>query len=244
MALFVQGKGLLPSSVSIPAAGRPPTEVTGTEAPLPEDFGQVVVYRSSVANAGRTVESAQHALVLVKRAVAALVVVAIVVAGVAVLLAPDRRRATYRLGLAVGVSSLLVVAIVNRVADSLPDVASTPGSRAIVAALTDRLRDGLVDSLVALVVVGALAAAGARLGPRLLAWAQRHLDAARIAVVAFGAVVLLALGSTWAAFVLAAVITAAGLLALAFVSRSKGGIDGPSAPTTDDVVGASTSQPA
>ena len=156
----VQGFGLL-DDATIPELtrdGEPSEQIAqledGLGRDLPDDFGQIVVYRSdSLAEKGETVERAQQLLVVVKRAfVLILIVTAVAIAGT-LLVARNRLRAT--LGLLLGAAATFVVvrAVVKKVLDDVPGVARTPAGHAALAAATTSLADGLVKALGVLAVL-------------------------------------------------------------------------------------------
>ena len=156
----VQGFGLL-DDATIPELtrdGEPSEQIAqledGLGRDLPDDFGQIVVYRSdSLAEKGETVERAQQLLVVVKRAfVLILIVTAVAIAGT-LLVARNRLRAA--LGLLLGAAATFVVvrAVVNKVLDDVPGVARTPAGHAALAAATTSLADGLVKALGVLAVL-------------------------------------------------------------------------------------------
>ncbi|HZB43076.1 MAG TPA: hypothetical protein VE487_19040, partial [Ilumatobacter sp.] len=122
----LQGFGLL-DDATIPELARDgdPTEQIaqledGLGRDLPEDFGQIVVYRSdSLAEKGETLERTQQLLVVVKRAfVLIMIVTAVAIAGT-MLVARDRSRAA--LGLLLGAAATFVVvrALLNKVLDEV-----------------------------------------------------------------------------------------------------------------------------
>ena len=126
---------------------------------LPDDFGQIVVYRSdSLAAEGRN-PPARPAVA--DRHPACLLPVADRdrrrVRG-PVLLARNRLRAG--LGLLLGTAATFVVSrvVVNKVLDEIPSVARTAGGQAALAAATQELADGLVKSFGALAVLFFVAA--------------------------------------------------------------------------------------
>src|SRR5918995_6888860 len=156
----LQGFGLL-DDATIPELTRDgdPTEQIaqledGLGRDLPEDFGQIVVYRSdSLAEKGETLERTQQLLVVVKRAfVLIMIVTAVAIAGT-MLVARDRSRAA--LGLLLGAAATFVVvrALLNKVLDEVPEVARTPAGQSALATATTSLADGLVKALGVLAVV-------------------------------------------------------------------------------------------
>ncbi len=162
----LQGFGLL-DDATIPELtrdGDPAEQIAqledGLGRDLPDDFGQIVVYRSdSLAQKGETLERAQQLLVVIKRAfVPILIVTAVAIAGT-MLVARNRFRAA--LGLLLGAAATFVVAraLVNKVLDEVPGVARTPAGQAALAAATTALADGLVKAfgvLAVLFVLGAI----------------------------------------------------------------------------------------
>jgi hypothetical protein len=156
----LQGFGLL-DDATIPELARDgdPTEQIveledGLGRDLPDDFGQIIVYRSdSLAEKGETLERAQQLLVVVQRAfVLILIVTAVAIAGT-MLVARDRFRAA--LGLLLGAAGTFVVvrALVSKVLDEVPGVARTPAGQAALAAATTSLADSLVKALGVLAVL-------------------------------------------------------------------------------------------
>jgi hypothetical protein len=121
---------------------------------LPDDFGQIVVYRSdSLAAKGETLQRAQQLVVVLQRGfVLILIVTAVAIAGT-VLVARNRLRAA--LGLLLGAAATFVVvrAVVNEVLDKIPSVARTPAGQAALAAAMTALADSLVKALGVLAVL-------------------------------------------------------------------------------------------
>jgi hypothetical protein len=216
----LQQNGVIPSSVTIP----PPGEASGALAAalgvtLPPDFGQVVVYQTQSASDDGLLDTAQRALALLKRAVVLLVLLALVLAVAAIVVAVDRRRAIARLGLAVLVGAIVVVIVARRVAAAVPDVASTPGSEAVAAAVADALRSSLVRVLLLLAGLGAVVAALARWWATLARATVAHPEIGRLVAIALGLLVLLVAGLGWGALLLAVVVVAVGLAAVEVVTR-------------------------
>ena len=218
----LQNDGVIPSSVSIPAEGEPPGAIAAAiGSRLPADFGQIVVYQTDAVALDTTLDDAQRALVLLKRAVVLLVILALVAAVVAVLVAVDRRRAVFRVGLGVAIGAVVVLVIARRVAAAVPGTASTPAGHAVAGALADSLRSSLTRVLLIVAVVAVLAALLARFWDGVLAWTGGHVDAARIIVVGFGLFLLLVIGLGWAALILAVIVTGLGLVAVDVAARRR-----------------------
>lgn len=136
-------------------------EATGRD--LPDDFGQLVVYRGDhVGGAATSLDGAQRVVTLAKRASWVLVALTVTAFAATVVVARRRWRATLWLGLGSAVAMVVVRSAVHRVVDDAPGVASTAGARAAVAAIlgaasTSLLRlAGLVGIVAAVVVIVAL----------------------------------------------------------------------------------------
>lgn len=138
--------------------GDPTEQIAELEAglgrDLPDDFGQIVVYRSdSLAQKGETVQRAQQALVLIQRAF--VLVLAVTVVAIAGTLLVARKRMRAALALLVGSAATFVVAraIVKKVLDDVPSVARSAAGQAALAAATSSLAEGLVKALGVLAVL-------------------------------------------------------------------------------------------
>jgi hypothetical protein len=211
----LQADGVIPASVTIPTPGDPPERVAAVlGSRLPPDFGQVVVYQTQNASGDDVLDSAQHALVTMKRAVVLFVVLGLALAAAAIVVAVDRRRAVFRVGLAVAIATLLLVVFVRRIAAAVPDAAASPGGKAVAGALADSLQSSLVRVLAVLGIVAILSAVVARWWDPLLRQAGTHADVAQVAVVLVGLLILLVLGLNWVSLIIAAALTAAGIVAV------------------------------
>ncbi len=121
---------------------------------LPDEFGQVVVYRSdSLAAKGETLERAQQALILIKRAFVWILVVTVVAIVGTLLVARKRMRATFALLLGSAATFVVVRAVVKKVLDDIPSVARTAAGQAALAAATSSLAESLVKALGVLAVL-------------------------------------------------------------------------------------------
>jgi hypothetical protein len=181
------------------AEGDPAQQIADLEAalgrPLPDDFGQLVVYRSErLADAQASVEQAQRTLVLVKRAFWVLLAATVLFLALTIVLAHDRWRAA--LFLALGAVAAMVIArtTVRRVRDDAPELVVRPGAKAAVTSILDDAASGLLRSFG--VVLG-LAVAVA-----VIAFLLRHRrrdDLTLMIAVVAGAIVVALLGfSIWA----------------------------------------------
>src|SRR5262249_23631758 len=215
-----QQAGVTPSSVSIPEAGAPSNALADAlGVQLPPDFGQVVVYQTKNATKENLLDSAQHALVVLKRGLVVLIVLGVVLSIAAVLVAVDRVRAVFRVGVAITIMSVILIVVARRVAGGVPAGATTRGGKAIAAALADSLKSSLVRVLVILAVLSAVIALCARFLDPILDRIAAHVELARGLSVALGLVVLVVLGLSWAGVITAGVVAAIGLLAVEYAIR-------------------------
>jgi hypothetical protein len=213
--LKLQDDGVIPSSIKIPPPDAPPgAMVSALGDRLPADFGQVVVYDSGSTSNSNILDKAQRGLVLAKRGVALLVILALGLAVAAVAVAVRRRRAVFLLGAGVAGVSLLLIVVSRRVAAAVPSAMATPGAKAVAGALATALRSSLVRTLLILAVLALVVTIVAWQYAALTRLAARYPDGARIAVVAIGLVILLILGLTWVGVILAILVVALGLLAV------------------------------
>ena len=229
----LQQDGLIPSSITIPTNTDEPgpiQQALGNR--LPPDFGQIVVYRTDAASGDQLLDQAQRALVLAKRGVVLLVILALVCCVAAVLVAVDRRRAVFRVGIGITIACVLLIVVTRRVTAALPDATQTPGGGAIARALGASLRSSLVRALVIVGLLAAVIGVVTRFADSLAAWARRQKDLATIAVVAVGLVLLLVLGISWGSVIFAVVVTALGILAVRLWLPSHAGPTTPGAEQT------------
>jgi hypothetical protein len=173
----LQQRGLLAGITvpDLPADGDPMAQVAALEAAtgrnLPDDLGQLVVYRSdAVAEAGVAIARAQHALVVVRRALVATVALTALAAALSILLARKRLRAVGLL--AVGVAGAMGVArwAVGLVRTEAPLVVRDATGRVAVSTMVSDLSAWLLTAvsavLIAALVVGAVALFGGVARPR------------------------------------------------------------------------------
>lgn len=127
---------------------------------LPDDFGQLVVYRSeTLAGAQTLLASAQRAMVVVKRAVGLLVVLTIGLVAATLALARDRRRATLALALGVTAALLVTRRVVQRIVEDSPDLVVNPESRAAVSEVVGGLTSSLLAAVTILLLIGVVTSA-------------------------------------------------------------------------------------
>lgn len=216
----LQSEGALPASWQIPAPTDPPGQLaTAIGARLPENFGQIVVYQTDNVSQESTLDAAQRALVLLKRGVWVLILLAVVCAAGAVLVAVDRRRALFRVGLAVAIGGLIFIVAIRRVLRRLPSAATTPGGKAVADALGDTVGSNLINVLALMVAAAVIVALVARFLTPILGWAGTHSEIATVVAVALGIIVLLVLGTGWGAIITALVVVGLGVFGTQYAKR-------------------------
>ena len=132
-------------------------QATGRD--LPDDFGQLVVYQSAqLADRQASLESAQQALALAKRAVWVLVMLTTVLLVATVLVARNRWRAALWLGLGGVVAMVITRSVVHRVMEEAPEIAAEPGGRAAISAIVDGASTSLRRLAAVILVVAAAVA--------------------------------------------------------------------------------------
>jgi hypothetical protein len=165
---LVQGLGLF-TQLDVPEltrAGDPNEQIAEVESALgrdlPDDFGQLVVFESErLAEAQASVENAQRAVALIKRATWLLAVLSVVFIGATIILARHRWRAGLGLALGTTVAMVLSRALVNRVVDDAPDVAPGAAGRAAIADILGEATKGLLRLTALLVILAAIVIGGA-----------------------------------------------------------------------------------
>ena len=201
----LQELGLL-TEIDLPplaADGDPAEQIVELETALgrdlPDDFGQLVVYRGdTLARAEASLESAQNAMALAKRAMWVLVVVTLLLLVATVVLARARWRAVLLLSLGSIAVAVLARAATERVVDEAPDVVVPPGAKAAVRSIVGDLGASLLRTLGLVLLIAAVAATVATLKRR---W-QRG-DVIIVASVLVGAIVIGLVGLTIVALLLA-----------------------------------------
>jgi hypothetical protein len=162
----VQQLGLLPG-VDVPAfepGGVPAEQRAELEAALgrdlPDDFGELVVYRSDrLERASASVESAQAILVAVERALWLLLVVGVVATAASVWLARRRWRAALLIAVAAAALMVVVRLLAGVAVRRVPDLVAEAGAQQAISDVLFHLQDSLTRAtllfvVVALVVVG------------------------------------------------------------------------------------------
>lgn len=141
------------------------------DRPLPDDFGELVVYRSvTLERAGASVTTAQHLVVIAHRTAWLLVVGSIALAAAAIVLA--RRR--WRAGALVASGLIGMIVIVQlatrRLTDRVAAVVDDPGARLVVADLVGGLQRSLIRvSLMSTVLAVTFVVAVVVAAPQLVA---------------------------------------------------------------------------
>lgn len=178
---LLQGVGLL-SGVELPelrADGAPADQVAALEdatgLTLPDDFGQLVVYRSErLSQAEGLLARAQQALVASKRATALILGLTVVSLLASVALAVRRRRAALVVTLATVAALAIARAAIRQVVSRAPALVLAPGARAAIRAMVTSLASGLLAAVSLGLLLGLLLALAAFLtGPSPRAQALR-----------------------------------------------------------------------
>jgi hypothetical protein len=174
LPLIATAIDLLPSIGIVERLELPPLDPSGDAAEqiaaleeaigrdLPDDLGQLVVYRDdSVRDASASIAVARNALVAFERAVAVILLVTVALLVATVVLAHHRRRAALVLGVAsVGVV-VVVRAALRRVLDEAPLTVLDPAARTAIRTSLVSLSSGLFAALSAVLVLGLITAAWA-----------------------------------------------------------------------------------
>jgi hypothetical protein len=132
-------------------------EFTGRD--LPDDLGQLVVYRDeSVREASASIAGARTALEVFERAVTIIVLVTIALLVVTVVAARHRRRAALLLGITSVAVVVLLRAALQRVIEEAPLTVLDPAARTAIRTSLVTLSSGLFAALSAVLLVGAITA--------------------------------------------------------------------------------------
>lgn len=137
---------------------------------LPDDFGQIVVYRSErVAEASQMVQNGRSVLALAKRG-AFVIYASVIILGVATV-ALARRRLLALGALAAGVAAAMLIAraVINGIVAEIPGLFTNPGAVVAVATSVGDLSRGLITMLDVVAVFTVAIAAFALVA----AWRQR-----------------------------------------------------------------------
>ena len=162
----IQKLGLL-TDVRLPdlsAGGDPVQQISALEATfgrdLPDTFGQLTVFEGdAAAQASEVVQQAQQMVVLVKRAIALILVVTAVAFVASIFIANRRRKAIVVLGLASAAVMLIARTAINQALARTPNLVINPGARQALASALEDLAGGLVRMVTLLVLLGLIAAA-------------------------------------------------------------------------------------
>lgn len=158
---LLQDRGLL-AGIDVPpltADGDPVAQIDALEEaigePLPEDFGQIVVYRSErVGQARLALARAQQALVLFRKSVIAILLTTIVAFAATVALARRRARALVILAVGSVLSMGIARLLIGRIVSDAPSLVLDPGARAAIRAMVSTLASGLLTLVTAAFLVG------------------------------------------------------------------------------------------
>ncbi|HET9666806.1 MAG TPA: hypothetical protein VFP09_08630 [Desertimonas sp.] len=219
----VQGLGLF-DQLDVPTltrAGDPTEQIAELEKALgrdlPDDFGQLTVFQSDkLADAQASVQNAQRAMVLLKRATWLFAVLAVVLLVATVMLAHNRLRAGLWLALGCVVAMVLSRTVVHRVVDDAPSlVPGAAGQAAIADILAEATRGllrltGLFVILAVLVVVWTLFRRG---------WIGH--DLLLVGAVVLGLAVVVVLGFSIGSLLLGVVLALAAMLLVPRLFASK-----------------------
>ena len=199
----VQEKTGLLSDVTLPdlqAGGDPQQQIAELSAainrPLPEDFGQMVVYQSeALANAQENLQLAQRLLVLSQRAVWLLVVAFVVLAAATILVAARRWRAALVLGIGTAGAMVLLRSATREVVNRGPDIVSKAGAKAATRVILEGVSTGLLRLAGVMLLIGLVTAAVA-----ILVRKQWRTDLILVAAVVIGVAIPAAIGlNIWSA---------------------------------------------
>jgi hypothetical protein len=199
---------------------------------LPENFAQIVIFRSS------SLEAAQSAVRIFDRSVWALAILALIFIVLAIVLSDRKRRTALQLATAVALGFVIVRNLLRLGDDQVVKLGRTPEGRAAINVIVHQVARGLflvtgwmlVAALIVLLVgaitgpygwavafrgwvvqiFSALGSAGDRIKqPEAVAWIRAHEDLLRIGGAVVAILLLLILSVSWLALFLIG-----GLLAL------------------------------
>jgi hypothetical protein len=212
------------------ASGDPAAQIAALEQALgrdlPDQFGQMVVYRSeALASGGATLARAQQALVVVKRSIVLVIALTIGCFVVSILLANRRRRTILVLALASTAMMVIARVIIRKIVADSPALVVDPAARAALSATVTSIASGLLTTVVLALLLGlvvslvlyitgpsitasALRGRAGSTGDSVMGLVAAHRDA--VAIIAFGlAVAVIGFGGFGAAQ-----LVIAGVLAL------------------------------
>ncbi|MEQ1702525.1 MAG: hypothetical protein ABMA25_20645 [Ilumatobacteraceae bacterium] len=126
---------------------------------LPDNFGQLVVYRSeSLNSAQQSVARAQNAMIVAKRSMWLLLGLTVLAFAACLALSVRRSRTALALLLASAAAMIVVRAITRRLAAEAPRLVIEPGARAALGSTVNTLLSGLLTTVTVVAIVGVLAA--------------------------------------------------------------------------------------
>ena len=157
---LVQGFGLL-DDLDVPEidrSGDPTEQIAELESALgrdlPDDFGQVVVYRSdALGSASETIASTQRMFAAVSRLLWVLLIGGMVLAVVSVLLAAKRPRAAIVLASSVLVLIVAIRLLSRYVVKEAPSLVERPGAKVTVTEILTRVQSSLTQSTVGYIAI-------------------------------------------------------------------------------------------
>jgi hypothetical protein len=202
---------------------------------LPDDFGQIVVFRSD------SLAAAQEAVRLLDRFVRLLIVVTLILLAAALVLSVARRRTLIQLAAGVLLGALVARLLIGAIQEGIVDRAANQFRGAVLEVVTG-VFVGLLDFTTWLIVAGAVVAVAAhlagrpmwlrRLGERLrtapggeapsrvAAWAHAHSDGLRLGGVVVALIALFLVHLSWASIILILVLLGLYELGLGYLQRS------------------------
>jgi hypothetical protein len=200
---------------------------------LPEDFGELVLFRSD------RLAAAQDALQLLERFVVLIVALTLILLVVTLLASVDRRRTLVQLGIGLLIGSLVALLAIRATQNAIVDLAAS-GSRDAVDEVLNNVFSGLalIARIVLIVAVimglGAYLAGRPRWFERLKArlateatseranragrWVATHRDGLRIGGVAVALVILFLVDLSWLSVIVVALLLLAYELAIRWLA--------------------------
>lgn len=161
----VQGLGLFTDVAvpQLPAGGDPAEDIAAVESALgrdlPDDFGQLVVYRGqAVSEAGTIIERAQETFRLVKIGSWLIYIATAVAFAGSLILARRRVRAGVLLGLGAAAALFVGRVVVLQAIDELPKVVANPGAIVAIGTTAEDLAGGLIAGMTLLAIAGLVVA--------------------------------------------------------------------------------------
>ncbi len=202
---------------TITADGDPSAQIDELSASLgrdlPDDFGQLVVYEGdSVSSAQQSVRSAQQAVVVARRALALVVIAALVAVAATIAIAPRHWRSTLYLALGTAATMVVMRSGVRRVVDDGPDMLRRPGARAAA----ETILGDAAASLLPVLGITLIIATGVTL-VALLVRKQWRADLVPVAAVVVATATVAIVGFSIVGLVLGLVLGVAVLVAAHFL---------------------------